>query len=45
MNKKHLSMQLVDKPTSDFINFYHTIKPHKGLNSVTPYEIPEFYFS
>ncbi|MCC8997129.1 MAG: transposase [Nitrosomonas sp.] len=22
-----------------FINFYSTVKPHKGLNNATPYEI------
>lgn len=26
-----------------FINFYNTIKPHKGLNGATSYEILEFY--
>jgi len=28
-----------------FINFYNTVKPHKGLNGKTPYEILEFYFN
>lgn len=27
-----------------FINFYNTVKPHKGLNNSTPYEILESYF-
>jgi len=28
-----------------FINFYNTVKPHKGLNNATPYEILTAYFS
>jgi transposase InsO family protein len=28
-----------------FINFYNTVKPHKGLNNQTPYEILNSYFS
>jgi transposase InsO family protein len=28
-----------------FINFYNTVKPHKGLNNSTPYEILETYFN
>lgn len=28
-----------------FLNFYNTVKPHKGLNGATPYEILEFYFN
>lgn len=28
-----------------FINFYNTVKPHKGLNEATPYEMLEFYFN
>ncbi len=27
-----------------FINFYNTVKPHKGLNNSTPYEILSNYF-
>ena len=27
-----------------FINFYNTVKPHKGLNGATPYEVLDFYF-
>ena len=27
-----------------FINFYNTVKPHKGLNNLTPYEILYHYF-
>ena len=27
-----------------FINFYNTVKPHKGLNNATPYEILSLYF-
>jgi transposase InsO family protein len=28
-----------------FINFYNTVKPHKGLNNKTPYEILTDYFN
>lgn len=28
-----------------FLNLYNTVKPYKGLNGMTPYEILEFYFS
>lgn len=28
-----------------FINFYNTVKPHKGLNNSTPYEILYQYFN
>ena len=28
-----------------FINFYNTVKPHKGLNNATPYEILWLYFT
>ena len=28
-----------------FINFYNTVKPHKGLNNATPYEILMTYFN
>lgn len=28
-----------------FINFYNTVKPHKGLNNATPYEILNAYFN
>jgi Integrase core domain len=28
-----------------FINFYNTVKPHKGLNNATPYEILTAYFN
>jgi len=28
-----------------FINFYNTVKPHKSLNNVTPYEILTTYFN
>ncbi|MCC8997829.1 MAG: integrase core domain-containing protein [Nitrosomonas sp.] len=28
-----------------FINFYNTVKPHKGLNDATPYEILAAYFN
>ncbi len=28
-----------------FINFYNAMKPHKGLNNTTPYEILTAYFS
>ncbi len=28
-----------------FINFYNTVKPHKGLNNATPYEILTTYFN
>ena len=28
-----------------FINFYNTVKPHKGLNKATPYEILSAYFN
>lgn len=27
-----------------FINFYNTVKPHKSLNNLTPYEILQNYF-
>jgi transposase InsO family protein len=27
-----------------FLNFYNTVKPHKGLNGATPYEILDTYF-
>ena len=27
-----------------FINFYNAVKPHKGLNNATPYEILMTYF-
>jgi len=26
-----------------FINFYNTVKPHKGLNNATPYEIMVYF--
>jgi hypothetical protein len=28
-----------------FINFYNNVKPHKGLNNPTPYEILYQYFN
>ncbi len=28
-----------------FINFYNTVKPHKGLNNARPYEILTAYFN
>lgn len=28
-----------------FLNFYNTVKPDRGLNGATPYEILEFYFN
>lgn len=28
-----------------FINFYNTVKPHKGINNRTPYEVLTAYFS
>ena len=28
-----------------FINSYNTVKPHKGLNNATPYEILNSYFN
>nr|WP_286483085.1 integrase core domain-containing protein [Ignatzschineria indica] len=27
-----------------FLNFYNTVKSHKGLNGSTPYEVLDFYF-
>ncbi|MDG9729041.1 integrase core domain-containing protein [Ignatzschineria sp. RMDPL8A] len=27
-----------------FLNFYNTVKPHKGLNGATPYEVLDIYF-
>lgn len=27
-----------------FLNFYNTVKPHKGLNGATPYEVLDLYF-
>jgi hypothetical protein len=28
-----------------FINFYNTVKPHKGINNQTPYELLQNYFN
>jgi transposase InsO family protein len=27
-----------------FLNFYNTVKPHKGIDNLTPYEKLEIYF-
>ncbi|WP_245911229.1 hypothetical protein [Neisseria iguanae] len=28
-----------------FVNFYHPVKPHKGLKGDTPFEVLQTYFS
>ncbi|MFC5921695.1 IS481 family transposase, partial [Neisseria weixii] len=28
-----------------FVNFYNTVKPHKGLKGDTPFEVLQAYFS
>ncbi len=28
-----------------FVNFYNTVKPHKGLKKDTPFEVLQAYFS
>jgi transposase InsO family protein len=28
-----------------FLNFYNTVKPHKGIDNLTPYEKVEIYFN
>jgi transposase InsO family protein len=27
-----------------FVNFYNTVKPHAGINNMTPYELLTEYF-
>ena len=27
-----------------FLNFYNTVRPHKGIDNLTPYEKPKVYF-
>lgn len=38
-------MDMWHSQLSRFINFYNTVKPHKGLNNATPYEILNAYFN
>lgn len=33
------------KKLKRFLNYYNTVKPHKGINGLTPYEILENYFN
>ncbi|MBR6026740.1 MAG: integrase core domain-containing protein, partial [Neisseriaceae bacterium] len=33
------------KELARFINFYNTVKPHKGLNGDTPFEVLKASFS
>lgn len=33
------------KKLKRFLNYYNTVKPHKGINGLTPYEVLENYFN
>lgn len=33
------------KKLKRFLNYYNTVKSHKGINGLTPYEILENYFN
>jgi len=40
-NRKHRKKELIR-----FINFYNTVKPHKGINNLTPHEkLIEYFYS
>lgn len=50
MEMWHDKIEFVDsehrkKELCRFINFYNTVKPHKGLNGDTPFEVLKAYFS